>query len=119
MDVLLAEATVPSGIVLEIDEINDDLTDADVVLVLGANVSVNPYATPDPTSPSPAGRPITPSSSTGRWTPGTPAHESRLLTNAGPAAKVNQPVSDARHHQQNPIDRTARNSCGWFHVAVS
>ncbi len=44
MNVLLAEANVPYDIVLEMDEINDDLSDTDVVLVIGANDTVNPSA---------------------------------------------------------------------------
>ena len=42
MNVLLAEAKVPYDIVLEMDEINDDFADTDVVLVIGANDTVNP-----------------------------------------------------------------------------
>ncbi|MDX2321393.1 MAG: Re/Si-specific NAD(P)(+) transhydrogenase subunit beta, partial [Moritella sp.] len=44
MNVLLAEAKVPYDIVLEMDEINEDLSDTDVVLVIGANDTVNPAA---------------------------------------------------------------------------
>ena len=44
MNVLLAEAKVPYDIVLEMDEINDDLANTDVVLVIGANDTVNPAA---------------------------------------------------------------------------
>ena len=57
MNVLLAEAKVPYDIVLEMDEINDDLVDTDVVLVIGANDTVNPSAAEDPTSPI-AGMPV-------------------------------------------------------------
>jgi NAD(P) transhydrogenase subunit beta len=57
MNVLLAEAKVPYDIVLEMDEINEDLSDTDVVLVIGANDTVNPSATEDPTSPI-AGMPV-------------------------------------------------------------
>lgn len=57
MNVLLAEAKVPYDIVLEMDEINDDLADTDVVLVIGANDTVNPAATEDPDSPI-AGMPV-------------------------------------------------------------
>jgi NAD(P) transhydrogenase subunit beta len=44
MNVLLAESKVPYDIVLEMDEINDDLKNTDVVLVIGANDTVNPAA---------------------------------------------------------------------------
>jgi NAD(P) transhydrogenase subunit beta len=57
MNVLLAEAKVPYDIVLEMDEINDDLADTSVVLVIGANDTVNPAATEDPSSPI-AGMPV-------------------------------------------------------------
>ena len=57
MNVLLAEAKVPYDIVLEMDEINDDFDDTDVVLVIGANDTVNPAALEDPTSPI-AGMPV-------------------------------------------------------------
>jgi NAD(P) transhydrogenase subunit beta len=57
MNVLLAEAKVPYDIVLEMDEINDDLADTDVVLVIGANDTVNPSAEDDPSSPI-AGMPV-------------------------------------------------------------
>tara|TARA_R110002074_G_scaffold349634_1_gene520266 strand:+ start:48260 stop:49660 length:1401 start_codon:yes stop_codon:yes gene_type:complete len=51
MNVLLAEARVPYDIVLEMDELNDDFPDTDVVLVIGANDTVNPAAAEDPGSP--------------------------------------------------------------------
>jgi NAD(P) transhydrogenase subunit beta len=57
MNVLLAEAKVPYDIVLEMDEINDDLSDTDVVLVIGANDTVNPAALEEPGSPI-AGMPV-------------------------------------------------------------
>jgi len=57
MNVLLAEAKVPYDIVLEMDEINGDLHDTDVVLVIGANDTVNPSAEDDPGSPI-AGMPV-------------------------------------------------------------
>ncbi|GAA1950674.1 Re/Si-specific NAD(P)(+) transhydrogenase subunit beta [Kitasatospora viridis] len=57
MNVLLAEAKVPYDIVLEMDEINDDFADTSVVLVIGANDTVNPAATDDPSSPI-AGMPV-------------------------------------------------------------
>jgi len=57
MNVLLAEARVPYDIVLEMDEIQDELPDTDVVLVIGANDTVNPAAEEDPGSPI-AGMPV-------------------------------------------------------------
>lgn len=57
MNVLLAEAKVPYDIVLEMDELNDDFPDTDVVLVIGANDTVNPSALDDPNSPI-AGMPV-------------------------------------------------------------
>jgi NAD(P) transhydrogenase subunit beta len=57
MNVLLAEAKVPYDIVLEMDEINDDFPDTSVVLVIGANDTVNPAALEDPSSPI-AGMPV-------------------------------------------------------------
>ncbi|WEV46353.1 Re/Si-specific NAD(P)(+) transhydrogenase subunit beta [Bifidobacterium sp. ESL0690] len=57
MNVLLAEAKVPYDIVMEMDEINDDFADTDVVLVIGANDTVNPAAAVDPDSPI-AGMPV-------------------------------------------------------------
>jgi NAD(P) transhydrogenase subunit beta len=57
MNVLLAEAKVPYDIVLEMDEINDAFADTSVVLVIGANDTVNPAASEDPSSPI-AGMPV-------------------------------------------------------------
>ena len=57
MNVLLAEAKVPYDIVLEMDELNDDFPKTDVVLVIGANDTVNPSAMDDPNSPI-AGMPV-------------------------------------------------------------
>lgn len=45
MNVLLAEAHVPYDIVFEMDEVNDEFDQTDVVLVIGANDTVNPSAT--------------------------------------------------------------------------
>jgi len=57
MNVLLAEAKVPYDIVLEMDEINEDFSDTDMVIILGANDIVNPAAQEDPNSPI-AGMPV-------------------------------------------------------------
>ena len=57
MNVLLAEAKVPYDIVLELDEINADFDGTDVVLVIGANDTVNPAAAENPGSPI-AGMPV-------------------------------------------------------------
>jgi len=57
MNVLLAEAKVPYDIVLEMDEINEDFGETDVVLVIGANDTVNPAAMEEPGSPI-AGMPV-------------------------------------------------------------
>ena len=57
MNVLLAEAKVPYDLVLEMDEINEDMPETDVILVIGANDTVNPMAAEDPTSPI-AGMPV-------------------------------------------------------------
>jgi NAD(P) transhydrogenase subunit beta len=57
MNVLLAEAKVPYDIVDEMDEINDELASTSVVLVIGANDTVNPAAAEDPSSPI-AGMPV-------------------------------------------------------------
>lgn len=43
-NVLLAEASVPYDIVLEMDEINDDFDNTDLTIVIGANDTVNPIA---------------------------------------------------------------------------
>lgn len=56
MNVLLAEAKVPYDIVLEMDEVNEDFAGVDVVLVIGANDTVNPAAE-EPGSPI-AGMPV-------------------------------------------------------------
>ncbi|KAH6927593.1 hypothetical protein HPB50_006129 [Hyalomma asiaticum] len=50
LNVLLAEAGVPYDIVLEMDEINEDFPKTDLVLVIGANDTVNSSAEEDPNS---------------------------------------------------------------------
>ncbi|MCK9793107.1 Re/Si-specific NAD(P)(+) transhydrogenase subunit beta [Isoptericola sp. 4D.3] len=57
MNVLLAEARVPYDVVLGMEEVNPDLPGTDVVLVIGANDTVNPAAQDDPASPI-AGMPV-------------------------------------------------------------
>lgn len=50
LNVLLAEAGVPYDDVLEMDEINEDFKETDLVLVIGANDTVNSAAEDDPNS---------------------------------------------------------------------
>uniref|UniRef100_A0A665VEB0 proton-translocating NAD(P)(+) transhydrogenase n=1 Tax=Echeneis naucrates TaxID=173247 RepID=A0A665VEB0_ECHNA len=50
LNVLLAEAGVPYDIVLEMEEINEDFPETDLVLVIGANDTVNSAAQEDPNS---------------------------------------------------------------------
>lgn len=57
MNVLLAEAQVSYDLVLEMDEINDDFAETDLVVVIGANDTVNPAAAEEPASPL-AGMPV-------------------------------------------------------------
>lgn len=57
MNVLLAEAKVPYDSVYEMDEINDEFEQTDIVLVIGANDTVNPSALTEPDSPI-AGMPV-------------------------------------------------------------
>ncbi|XP_072381402.1 NAD(P) transhydrogenase, mitochondrial-like [Diabrotica undecimpunctata] len=57
LNVLLAEAGVPYDDVLEMDEINDEFPETDLVLVIGANDTVNSAALEDPNSPI-AGMPV-------------------------------------------------------------
>jgi len=51
MNVLLAEADIPYGDLVEMDEINSDMPQCDVALVIGANDVVNPAARKDSTCP--------------------------------------------------------------------
>ena len=51
MNVLLAEAEIPYDRLVEMDEINPEMPQADVCLVVGANDVVNPAARHDKTSP--------------------------------------------------------------------
>ena len=51
MNVLLAEAEIPYDKLLEMDEINPEMPEADVAVVLGANDVVNPAARHDKSSP--------------------------------------------------------------------
>ncbi|MEO8359682.1 MAG: NAD(P)(+) transhydrogenase (Re/Si-specific) subunit beta [Vicinamibacteria bacterium] len=51
MNVLLAEADVPYDRLLEMDEANSELPEADVALVIGANDVTNPAARHDQSSP--------------------------------------------------------------------
>jgi len=51
MNVLLAEADVPYGKLMEMDDINPELPNTDVVVIIGANDVVNPASEDDPSSP--------------------------------------------------------------------
>uniref|UniRef100_A0A1Y1K8Q6 proton-translocating NAD(P)(+) transhydrogenase n=1 Tax=Photinus pyralis TaxID=7054 RepID=A0A1Y1K8Q6_PHOPY len=57
LNVLLAEAGVPYDDVFEMDEINEEFSATDLVLVIGANDTVNSAALEDPNSPI-AGMPV-------------------------------------------------------------
>mgnify|MGYP002176712842 FL=1 len=50
LNVLLAEAGVPYEQVLEMEDVNDEMADTDVVMVIGANDTVNKIAEDDPNS---------------------------------------------------------------------
>ena len=50
LNVLLAEAGVPYDIVMEMDEINHEFKETDLVMVIGANDTVNSAAEEDPNS---------------------------------------------------------------------
>ena len=50
LNVILAEVGIPYDIVFEMDEINHDMADTDLVLVCGANDTVNSSAIEDPNS---------------------------------------------------------------------
>ncbi|HTQ38044.1 MAG TPA: NAD(P)(+) transhydrogenase (Re/Si-specific) subunit beta [Pirellulales bacterium] len=51
MNVLLAEADIPYGDLIEMDEINPEMPQCDVALVIGANDVVNPAARSDKSTP--------------------------------------------------------------------
>lgn len=51
MNVLLAEADVPYEKLVEMEDANNEMSNTDVVIVIGANDVVNPAADDDPTSP--------------------------------------------------------------------
>lgn len=51
MNVLLAEASVPYEIVKEMDEVNDQISNYDLSIVIGANDIVNPATVSDTSSP--------------------------------------------------------------------
>lgn len=50
LNVLLAEAGIPYDMVIEMEEANEDMKNVDVVMVIGANDTVNSGAEDDPNS---------------------------------------------------------------------
>jgi NAD(P) transhydrogenase len=50
LNVMLAEAGIPYDMVFEMEEINEEMSDCDVVMVIGANDTVNSGAEEDPNS---------------------------------------------------------------------
>lgn len=82
MNVLLAEARVPYDIVDEMDEVNEKWGDVDIVLVIGANDTVNPAAD-EPGSPI-AGMPVL-----RVWEAGRVIVSKRSMGNAGYAGVQN------------------------------
>ena len=50
LNVMLAEAGVPYDMVFEMEEINQEFSDVDVAMVIGANDTVNSAAEEDPNS---------------------------------------------------------------------
>ncbi|MBI2882997.1 MAG: NAD(P)(+) transhydrogenase (Re/Si-specific) subunit beta, partial [Candidatus Methylomirabilis oxyfera] len=51
MNVLLAEANVPYDQIFDLEDINDEFSKTDAVIVIGANDVVNPAAKTNPSSP--------------------------------------------------------------------
>ena len=51
MNVILSEADIPYDVVKELEEVNEEMTEFDIAIVLGANDIVNPATATDPSSP--------------------------------------------------------------------